>query len=691
MVNATGTIEILLIIAPEYTIVNRGLIEGTGVAGFSLYSLIDNSGGTIFAGNGSNILCNTRIIGGTLSTAGTGVILTGKGLPQLDGRTSAVTTSGHIDIRGQCLLGLVGSIINSGTITIESSDAESQLYGYAKGATLSGGGTIELLGPFSVIDTFPAKSSTRLTNLDNTIVGAGSIGLGRMTLVEGAAAVIDATGKIVLDTAGEVLTNHGLMEATGTGTLSIVSTTVDQAADGVIQATAGARVVLTNDRVEGGFLRTSGTGVIQTAGDRTMLDGRTSVVTSTATIAILNQARLTLEGSIVNSGSMALKNGAGTLAVFQATVDQSGGGSMLAGTGTRIRLEGADIVGGAIGSTGTGAVIAAKARGASTLDGSATAVAVSGRLNVSDGATLTLVGSIANSGTLSVGAAGTTASLMIGAGGASLSGGGALTLRASAGNGVGSASGVTLTNVDERITGGGNLGGGQISLVNEAGGIIAGNIATALVIDTGANTIVNAGVIAATGAGGVTVKSALDNTGTIKAVGGVLTLGAAVTGSGQARINGGVLDFASSFEGNVSFAGPTGVLELAQSQTYIGKVTGLSTAGTSSLDLVDIAFTTGTTTASFSGTAKHTGGVLTVTDGTHTAHFRLIGDYSASTFKVASDGHGGTTVTDPAASAASARFIAATSALGSRPTSAALQHPWDHSPRFVALAGPRVP
>ena len=49
--------------------------------------------------------------------------------------------------------------------------------------------------------------------------------------------------------------------------------------------------------------------------------------------------------------------------------------------------------------------------------------------------------------------------------------------------------------------------------------------------------------------------------------------------------------------------------------------------------------------ASFSGDAS--GGVLTVTDGTHTAHIHLAGDYTASTFVAASDGHGGTIVTDP--------------------------------------------
>ncbi len=36
-----------------------------------------------------------------------------------------------------------------------------------------------------------------------------------------------------------------------------------------------------------------------------------------------------------------------------------------------------------------------------------------------------------------------------------------------------------------------------------------------------------------------------------------------------------------------------------------------------------------------------------MTDGTHTANIALLGNYMASTFVAASDGHGGTVVHDP--------------------------------------------
>ena len=53
----------------------------------------------------------------------------------------------------------------------------------------------------------------------------------------------------------------------------------------------------------------------------------------------------------------------------------------------------------------------------------------------------------------------------------------------------------------------------------------------------------------------------------------------------------------------------------------------------------------GSTKATYSGTTSS--GTLTVTDGTHTAHIKLTGDYTASTFVAAGDGHGGTLIHDP--------------------------------------------
>jgi hypothetical protein len=222
----------------------------------------------------------------------------------------------------------------------------------------------------------------------------------------------------------------------------------------------------------------------------------------------------------------------------------------------------------------------------------------------------------------------------------------------------------TLTNVDNTISGAGALGGGQMTLINQAAGVINANKSVALTIDTGAATIVNAGLIEATGAGGLNIQSAVNNTGTLGVDVGALTVNGAVSGTGGATIKGGTLDFASGFTQNVIFKGGAGVLELAQSQSYTGKVTGFSLTGGTSLDLRDVGFVSAGE-ATFSGTTSS--GVLTVSDGIHTAHITLIGNYTGSAFVASSDGKGGTIVVDPPAAAqvpSTHRFVAAMAGLG---------------------------
>ena len=143
------------------------------------------------------------------------------------------------------------------------------------------------------------------------------------------------------------------------------------------------------------------------------------------------------------------------------------------------------------------------------------------------------------------------------------------------------------------------------------------------------------------------------NTGTLTVLAGTLTLSGAVTGTGSLDIQGGTANFRSTFSQDVTFGGASGVLELAKSQAYTGQITGFSLTGATELDLGDIHFAAGTTTATFVDGGSGTGGILTVTDGTHTAHIALVGDYTASTFEFSADGHGGTFVADPPKAAAS--------------------------------------
>ena len=108
--------------------------------------------------------------------------------------------------------------------------------------------------------------------------------------------------------------------------------------------------------------------------------------------------------------------------------------------------------------------------------------------------------------------------------------------------------------------------------------------------------------------------------------------------------NGSTLELAGAASGKVTFAGPTGSLQLNSSQAFSGKIAGFG--GQDVIDLGDIAFGANTTLG-YRENASDTGGTLTVSDGLHAQSVALLGQYMASSFVMASDGHGGTMITDP--------------------------------------------
>ena len=113
-----------------------------------------------------------------------------------------------------------------------------------------------------------------------------------------------------------------------------------------------------------------------------------------------------------------------------------------------------------------------------------------GTMQIGDGAHLALSGTIHNTGTIELLSTGDETDLLITEQGITLTGGGHVVLSDSAENAIhGTSADVTLTNVDNTISGGGDLGGGQLTLVNDSHGIIAATDASSpLVIDTASFT-----------------------------------------------------------------------------------------------------------------------------------------------------------------------------------------------------------
>ena len=167
---------------------------------------------------------------------------------------------------------------------------------------------------------------------------------------------------------------------------------------------------------------------------------------------------------------------------------------------------------------------------------------------------------------------------------------------------------VTLINVDNTISGAGQFGEGQMMLVNECAGTIEATGSNALVIDTGANAVVNSGTLESTGSGGLIINSDVSNSGLLWANGGNLTINGNIGGSGSVLIDGtATMEIGGSFNEDIRFdASAAGTLKLDHSADFNGVVFGFD--GNDILDFADIAM--GSATLSYAANAQDTGGTL---------------------------------------------------------------------------------
>jgi hypothetical protein len=225
--------------------------------------------------------------------------------------------------------------------------------------------------------------------------------------------------------------------------------------------------------------------------------------------------------------------------------------------------------------------------------------------------------------------------------GITLSGGGHVVLSDNGGNVIfGTASDVVLTNADNTISGAGEIGGGQLMLVNQ--GIIVADGTNALDIDIGANAVENSGTLESTGLGGLTIQSGVDNLGNLWANGGNILVKGAVTGVGSALISGtATLEFGAASSANTTFyAGAAATLKLVDSFHFSGTIAGFD--ADDQIDLADLQFANAT--ASYAANAGNTGGVLTISDGAVSVHLALIGLYDPTHFQLAADAATGTMI-----------------------------------------------
>ena len=96
----------------------------------------------------------------------------------------------------------------------------------------------------------------------------------------------------------------------------------------------------------------------------------------------------------------------------------------------------------------------------------------------------------------------------------------------------------------------------------------------------------------------------------------------------------------------MSFSGgETGMLALDHSLEFTGHISGFG--GSDQIDLGDIAYSAATS-LNYAADAGNTGGLMTVSDGGTAANIAMLGSFTASSFGLSSDGHGGTLITEAA-------------------------------------------
>jgi len=369
---------------------NTGTLEAS--AGSKLTFLggtYANAGGTIL-NNASTILFDggVTINGGTITQTGAGLIqlanvtintaLANNGTSTIEviggGNTVSGTLTnpagGQLKLDNGGVLNITGSsIVNNGTFTMNGSANTTALEINAANVTLSGSGTLTLSNFASNI--IGGSSGTDVLTNQETIQGAGNIGVGQIGLNN--QGTIDANQSVgmTLQVSSAGGTNTGTLEATAGATLTVLGGTYTQTGSGKFLASgANSEVLLDAASITGGTLTATSGGKFVAENNSTLtglsISSGTSVNLLNGNVLHLGVGTITSKGTI-NVGSTgnftALSlNGNVTLAGTGKIIFSGNANNFILGSGTLTNqetIEGEGNIGdGQIGLVNTGSILA---------------------------------------------------------------------------------------------------------------------------------------------------------------------------------------------------------------------------------------------------------------------------------------------------------------------------------------------
>jgi hypothetical protein len=347
---------------------NTGTMQASNGGNLAIDSgLYENSTtGVIKANTGSTVSLNgdSRVLNGTLETAGTGVIEAAGANQFL--QTVTLSSGSSLSVNNDNL-SLNTLLTNNGVITVSNN---SRLQSETGSLSITGTGSIVLDNSSGFVQLFESGGQITL-GAGQTITGSGQIGLNNAVITNNA--LINAnlsTGTIEIDADGgnggvgpgngvgtnanSGFLNNATLEATGGGTLQIDGGLYENAAGGVIKAGAGSAVDLGDDaRILNGTLESVGAGVINAVNATQYLQG---VTLANGTTVNVNNDNLVLNTSLANNGAITIANNSrlqsetGTLSITgtgSITLDDSSGFAHLFESGGVVTLGSGQTVSGA--------------------------------------------------------------------------------------------------------------------------------------------------------------------------------------------------------------------------------------------------------------------------------------------------------------------------------------------------------
>jgi fibronectin-binding autotransporter adhesin len=348
----------------------------------------NNMGGIIQALNGSTVQVKLyTITGGTLSTSGTGVI---QGVDTLV--LNNLTNQSNYQLTTDSETALQGTIINTGTFTVQNGELMASGNAILKGAGVVIGKSPFLLGSYTIPATLLNQS---------TIEGGGTIGDNNLTVTNEGTINANSNSLNLTAVGPNSLTNSSVMEASGGGTLEIQNTVNN--AGGTIEALTDAKVLLNSGTVSGGTLSTTGTGIINS--ENGTLDGTGSPVALVGSLKVSNSFGLNLKGTINNAGTIAL--GTSSCAALDGPTTLTGRGKVTMTSSScfdafsttdtltnQSTIEGSGSIGGSnqMGITNAGNIIATQRQPLTIVPDTVLGFTNSGKLTVNKGSTLNIVG-----------------------------------------------------------------------------------------------------------------------------------------------------------------------------------------------------------------------------------------------------------------------------------------------------------